>query len=99
MKTPLKTIFLYLLIVVASTTTSCMIGIGQAPPSSVIEVIPVSPHPSYIWTPGYYRYSNRAYVWNAGRYVQPRRRATVWQPHYYNQNKRGVYKLKKGRWK
>lgn len=95
----MKTKFLYLLIFVAGVVNSCTLGIRQGPPNALIEVIPSSPYPNYVWTPGYYSYRNRVYTWNAGRYRQPSRRTTIWQPGHYNQNKRGFYKYKRGCWK
>ncbi len=51
------------------------IGIGFAPPPPRYERVVV--RPGYVWTPGYWRWSGRRYVWVGGYYLRAR------PGHYY----------------
>jgi WXXGXW repeat (2 copies) len=57
--------------------------VPRAPPSVRIEAQTVAPGPGYIWTPGYWRWSGRDYVWVSGSWVRPPRTTAVWVPGHW----------------
>jgi hypothetical protein len=50
----------------APPTTSTIIE--QAPPPAQVEVVPISPGPSYYWVPGYWSW-NGGWIWVGGRWA------------------------------
>ena len=77
---------------------NCSTRMQLAPPAPLVEIIPVSPSPTYVWVTGHHRYQNRNYVWVPGRYQ------TI--PHGKNNYIQGRYVVKhghnryvKGHWK
>jgi hypothetical protein len=58
------------------------IDVDIAPPAPRYERVVV--RPGYVWTPGYYRYENRRYVWVGGNYVVERQ-GYRWRPHRWVQ--------------
>jgi hypothetical protein len=45
--------------------------IDLAPPPLRVEVMSARPDPAFFWTPGYYAYRERAYVWIGGSWMRP----------------------------
>lgn len=41
------------------------------PPRGPVEVVPVVPHPGWVWQPGFYRWNGVRYIWIPGAYIQP----------------------------
>ena len=62
----------------------------RGPPGEVVEVIPASPGPGYVWLPGYYKWEGGEYRWERGRW------AVV--PPGYHQWVRGHWRENEGRW-
>jgi len=62
-----------------------------APPAPVVERVVAAPRMGYVWTPGFYRWSGREYVWVAGRYVAPPRPHVVWVPGHWTHEARGWF--------
>lgn len=73
------------------------IVVQQAPPPVVIETVPVSRGPDYIWRPGYQRYSNNRFVWVNGSYIHRRPGYTYVQPEWHH-GYRG-YEFRPGGWR
>jgi hypothetical protein len=78
------------------------IGIGisvhTAPPPLPVYVQPPLPAEGYIWTPGYWAYSNEAgYYWVPGVWVQPPTVGVLWTPPYWG-FVGGVYGFHPGYW-
>jgi hypothetical protein len=59
--------------------------VTQAPPAVRVETQPVSPGPRYVWTPGYWRWTETGtrYHWVSGSWVLPPRQAAVWVPGHW----------------
>ena len=47
------------------------IYVNVAPPAPVVETPGPAPGPGYMWTPGYYNYTNGNYAWINGQWVIP----------------------------
>jgi WXXGXW repeat (2 copies) len=54
--------------------------VGFAPPAPVVEVVPPSPAPGYVWQPGYWSWNGTQYVWVPGAYVVAPFVHAVWVP-------------------
>jgi len=46
--------------------------VWQAPPPLRAEIVPLARGPGWIWSPGYWRWMGRRYVWIEGRWLPPR---------------------------
>ena len=57
--------------------------VTQAQPSMRVETQPASPGATYVWTPGYWRWTGASYVWVSGSWVVPPRQAAVWVPGHW----------------
>jgi hypothetical protein len=68
------------------------------PPAPVVERVIVAPGPGYVWTPGYYRWDGRSYLWVPGRHVLAPRRNAVWVSGRWVRDRQGWYWVE-GRWR
>lgn len=59
------------------------VGIQIAPPLLPVYAQPPIPAPGYIWTPGYWAYSQAGYYWVPGTWVQPPAVNMLWTPPYW----------------
>jgi len=75
----------------APAAAGTRIYVRVAPPAPVVERVVVAPRPGYVWTPGYYRWNGRAYVWVSGRYVVPPRPRAVWVAGHWAHDRRGWF--------
>ncbi len=87
---------------VFSSTSSAQIGIGISvrigPPALPVYEQPICPAPGYLWTPGYWAWSDDAgYYWVPGTWVQPPTVGVLWTPGYWGWND-GVYAWNAGYW-
>ncbi len=75
------------------------ISITVAPPSLPVYVQPVCPGENYIWTPGYWAYSedDEDYYWVPGTWVLAPTPGFLWTPGYWGWNN-GVYLWNDGYW-
>jgi hypothetical protein len=56
-----------------------------SPPTPQVEVIPVSPEPDYLWTPGWWSWNGDAWIWFGGYWGYPSRPGHVWfNGHFYH---------------
>jgi hypothetical protein len=88
------------LAVPASSYAGIFIGIsiGIAPPPLPVYAQPVIPAEGYIWTPGYWAWSDDGgYYWVPGTWVQPPQVGFLWTPAYWGWNN-GVYVFNEGYW-
>jgi len=71
-----------------------------APPPVVIEQPSPPPDPSYVWTPGYWRWDTEAEQWRwiAGQWLNPPYPGAKWQAGYWQKTPDG-WVWRKGRWK
>jgi len=59
------------------------VSITIAPPVLPVYVQPPVPGPGYIWTPGYWAYTNGDYYWVPGTWVEPPQAGLLWTPGYW----------------
>jgi hypothetical protein len=82
----------------ASAAVRARLYVQVGPPAPVVERVVVAPGPGYVWTPGYYRWDGRAYVWMPGRHVLPPRPHAVWVPGHWGHERRGFFWID-GHWR
>ena len=96
-----KALLLYSLIMLSAANAPSLaavnigVEIGVPPPAARIEVVP-SPHPGFVWAPGYWRWDGNRHVWVEGYWLQSR-------PGYYWVPERWVrrgerHRFEPGRW-
>ncbi|MBA2436115.1 MAG: YXWGXW repeat-containing protein [Chthoniobacterales bacterium] len=68
---------------IASSSAAIGIAVGIAPPPIPIYAQPYCPGPGYIWTPGYWAYSDFGYYWVPGVWVLAPRIGFLWTPGYW----------------
>lgn len=75
------------------------VSIVVAPPALPVYVQPVCPADNYIWTPGYWAYSDddADYYWVPGTWVLVPTPGFLWTPGYWGWNN-GVYAWNAGYW-
>jgi hypothetical protein len=69
--------------------------IDSPPPAMKVEVVP-APRVGYVYTPGYWDYKDRTYVWVEGTFV-PERKGYVYVAPRYEQ-KEGKWRMYSSRW-
>lgn len=75
----------------ARTFAATRVYVRIAPPAPVVETVVAVPRPGFVWTPGFYRWTGREYVWVAGRYVAPPRPRVAWVPGHWTLATRGWF--------
>jgi WXXGXW repeat (2 copies) len=85
-----------------SSPSSAQIAIGVSvrigPPALPVYEQPICPAAGYLWTPGYWAWSDDAgYYWVPGTWVQPPTVGLLWTPGYWGWND-GVYAWNAGYW-
>src|ERR1700684_4064937 len=75
------------------------VSITVAPPALPVYVQPVCPGDGYIWTPGYWSWSDDDgdYYWVPGTWVEAPTPGVLWTPGYWGWNS-GVYAWNAGYW-
>ena len=73
------------------------ISVHIGPPALPVYVQPVCPAPGYIWTPGYWAYSDDGYYWVPGTWVLAPEPGLLWTPGYWGWGG-GVYVWHGGYW-
>ncbi|MEO7724454.1 MAG: hypothetical protein ABIU29_07165 [Chthoniobacterales bacterium] len=68
---------------VASSSAYVGVSVNIAPPLIPVYSQPYCPGPGYIWTPGYWAYSDFGYYWTPGIWVRPPRIGYLWTPGYW----------------
>ncbi len=59
------------------------ISVRVGPPALPVYEQPVCPEPGYLWTPGYWAYSDDGYYWVPGTWVLPPQPGLLWTPGYW----------------
>src|SRR6202167_388720 len=83
-----------------SSTASAQLAISVsiAPPALPIYTQPICPSPGYIWTPGYWSYTeDGGYFWVPGTWVEAPEVGLLWTPGYWGWNN-GAYLWNGGYW-
>ena len=84
----------------ASSTASAqvLVSVSVAPPALPVYAQPVCPGPGYLWTPGYWAYTDDGgYYWVPGTWVEPPEVGFLWTPGYWGWNN-NVYVWNAGYW-
>jgi hypothetical protein len=81
----------------ASSSAYVAVSVGIAPPAIPIYQQPYCPASGYIWTPGYWAYSDFGYYWVPGVWVLPPRVGFLWTPGYWGY-RGGHYYFNDGYW-
>ena len=72
--------------------------VAEAPPAPrVVERRVASPSAAHVWIDGYYSWSGRQYVWEAGRWEVPPSGYTVWVAPHYEHDEHG-HRYTAGHW-
>jgi hypothetical protein len=82
---------------VATATTAAPPGtaapagteVTQAPPATLVEVVPSSPGPAYYWVPGYWAWRGHAWFWVGGAWALRPRPGVVWVGGHWDHRGRG----------
>ncbi len=87
---------------VLSSPSTAQIGIGISvrigPPALPVYEQPLCPGPGYLWTPGYWAWSDDdGYYWVPGTWVEAPEPGLLWTPGYWGWND-GVYAWNAGYW-
>jgi hypothetical protein len=67
------------------------ISVGFAPPPIPVYVQPVCPGDGYIWTPGYWQYTDDGYEWVDGQWVLAPYEGALWTPGYWGYGGSGYF--------
>jgi len=67
------------------------ISVGFAPPPIPVYVQPVCPGDGYIWTPGYWQYTDDGYEWTDGQWVLAPYSGALWTPGYWGYGGSGYF--------
>ena len=73
------------------------VSITLAPPALPVYEQPVLAEEGWIWTPGYWDYSQDGYFWVPGTWVQPPEYGLLWTPGYWGWGN-GGYAWNEGYW-
>lgn len=73
------------------------VSINIAPPVLPVIEQPPCPVEGYLWTPGYWGYSDVGYYWVPGAWVEPPQVGLLWTPPYWGYND-GAYVFNDGYW-
>ena len=95
-------LLLLIIPVALSSPSAAQIGVGISvrigPPPLPIYAQPLCPGPGYIWTPGYWAWSDDdGYYWVPGTWVLAPEVGFLWTPGYWGWND-GVYLWNAGYW-
>ena len=74
------------------------VSVGVAPPPLPVYDQPPIPESGYIWTPGYWAWSDDGYYWVPGTWVQPPQEGLLWTPGYWGDDEDGNYAWNDGYW-
>ena len=84
----------------ATSTASAQVvlSVTIAPPALPVYTQPVCPGDGYLWTPGYWSYSDDGgYFWVPGTWVEPPQVGFLWTPGYWGWSN-GAYLWNAGYW-
>jgi WXXGXW repeat (2 copies) len=73
------------------------VSVGIAPPAIPVYAQPIAPGEGYIWTPGYWAWTDEGYQWVDGAWVLPPYEGALWTPGYWGYDPAG-YSWNAGYW-
>ncbi|MEP7139484.1 MAG: YXWGXW repeat-containing protein [Caldimonas sp.] len=83
------------LAVLAPVTQAADVFVRIAPPAPRTEVVPAARR-GYVWTPGYWNWNGRRYVWSRGVWARERRGYVYNAPVWEQDGSR--WRLRRGAW-
>jgi hypothetical protein len=84
-------VLLFVAILPASSSAYVAVSVAIAPPAIPVYQQPYCPGPGYIWTPGYWAYSDFGYYWTPGVWVLAPQIGFLWTPGYWGYRNGGYY--------
>src|SRR5271167_2445069 len=85
-------------VVPSTASAQVVLSVAIAPPALPVYTQPVCPGDGYIWTPGYWSYSDDGgYFWVPGTWVEPPQVGFLWTPGYWGWSS-GAYLWNAGYW-
>jgi WXXGXW repeat (2 copies) len=72
--------------------------VPSPPPIPRVEQPPLPPDPSYVWTPGYWRWEDDHWRWIGGEWIQPPDPGAKWRAGFWEKREDG-WVWRKGRWR
>jgi hypothetical protein len=95
----LLAVFLFAMVATPSTATAqVVLSVAIAPPALPVYTQPICPSEGYIWTPGYWSYSDDGgYFWVPGTWVEAPEVGFLWTPGYWGWGN-GAYVWNAGYW-
>src|SRR5580692_122797 len=81
----------------AAAHARVFVSVGIAPPAMPVYTQPVAPGDGYIWTPGYWAWTDDGYQWVDGAWVLPPYTGALWTPGYWGYGT-GGYLWNAGYW-
>jgi WXXGXW repeat (2 copies) len=81
----------------APARAGIFISVGIAPPPLVVYAQPAMPAPGYMWTPGYWAYSDDGYFWVPGTWIMAPFQGALWTPGFWGFSG-GQYLWRQGYW-
>lgn len=95
----LLAVFLFAMVATPSTATAqVVLSLAIAPPALPVYTQPICPSEGYIWTPGYWSYSDDGgYFWVPGTWVEAPEVGFLWTPGYWGWGN-GAYVWNAGYW-
>src|ERR1700727_3071847 len=85
-------------VTVSTASAQVVLSVAIAPPALPVYTQPICPEAGYIWTPGYWSYSeDGGYFWVPGTWVEPPAVGVLWTPGYWGWNS-GAYAWNQGYW-
>jgi hypothetical protein len=81
----------------AASFAGVFISVNIAPPALPVYTQPLCPAEGYIWTPGYWAWSDAGYYWVPGVWIQPPSVGVLWTPGYWGWGG-GAYVFHPGYW-
>ena len=82
----------------SAVSAQVVLSVTIAPPALPVYAQPVCPGEGYIWTPGYWSYSDDGgYFWVPGTWVEPPTVGLLWTPGYWGWSN-GAYLWNAGYW-
>jgi len=77
-----------------------VVRVDHPPPPPQREVIPPPPGPPevFVWQPGHWRWSGRAYFWQPGHWQQRPEHVSEWIPPHWDERNGGFFFVE-GHWR
>ncbi len=95
--TRLLVLTLFVLGIPLASFAGVFVSITVAPPPLPVYVQPECPEPGYMWTPGYWAWSDEGYYWVPGTWVPAPSVGLLWTPGYWGWSD-GYYRWNEGYW-